>query len=116
VPTDTMYDSTNALGIPESSGAAKAGYVNGSWPSFAAIVKRFPLDPHVSITVTSQGTADFLDVELGDAPQLDGGRDPQELIQSLVGPLPGGRTHLRAVDLSSQVSGRRHPVEPYEGL
>lgn len=72
-----MYDSSNADGIPAGAKIV-AGYVDGQWPSYLAIVARFPNAQHVSITITAKWPpghpqageyvkARVLDVENGDA-------------------------------------------------
>jgi hypothetical protein len=61
-----MYDGVTASRVP-SDGWGVAGYVNGSWPSYQALVNRFPHLAHISITVNAQGTALVLDVEDKDA-------------------------------------------------
>jgi hypothetical protein len=60
-----MADSTEASDLPEGC-AAYAGYVDGAWPSFDAICRRFYPRAHcISITVLG-GNARFADVETGD--------------------------------------------------
>lgn len=61
-----LYDSIDLSAIPASAGAV-AGYVDGHWPTFPEIRRRWPTAHHLSITVTAGGQADVLDVELGDA-------------------------------------------------
>lgn len=63
--TTTMFDNINvgAIGV----GDEEAGYVNGRWPTFAALVARFPGKPILSIAVNASVQADALDVEPGDA-------------------------------------------------
>jgi hypothetical protein len=62
-----MDDSTSAAGIPADA-TMVAGYVDGLWPSYAAIVERFPGAVHVGIAVNPADNAgDVLDVENGDA-------------------------------------------------
>jgi transposase-like protein len=63
---ETMFDSVNIANIPEGS-AWVAGYVNGTWPTYDELVKKFPHARHVSITVNKNERADVLDVEEGDA-------------------------------------------------
>src|ERR1700745_2448222 len=66
----TMYDSTDANNLPPNV-EAFAGYVNGKWPSYFAMVRRFPhiVANHrdISIAVTLGPIAKFLDIENGDA-------------------------------------------------
>jgi hypothetical protein len=61
----TMYDSVNAQSIPADAQVA-AGYVDGSWPSFNAVVQRTPNAQHVSITTRSTHGVRVCDVESGD--------------------------------------------------
>jgi hypothetical protein len=61
-----MLDSTTVNDIPKSA-LMVAGYVNGIWPTFNALVKAFPHAHHVSIDVNGSAFADVLDVEKGDA-------------------------------------------------
>jgi hypothetical protein len=69
--TLTMFDSINVADIPSTGMDAVAGYVGGNWPTFAALVKRFPHLPALSIAVNSSENARFLDVENGDATPAD---------------------------------------------
>lgn len=67
--TRVMYDDVSADGIPADA-TMVAGYVDGRWPSAAAMFARFPNAVHVTITVWD-GDALVLDVETGDAtPQM----------------------------------------------
>ena len=61
-----MYDSIDLSQIPADAEAV-AGYVNGSWPTFPNLAGWFPRARHVSITVTADADADFLDIEPGNA-------------------------------------------------
>ncbi|MGZ4533737.1 MAG: hypothetical protein ACXVXP_15505, partial [Mycobacteriaceae bacterium] len=65
--TLTMFDSIYVDKIPATGMDAVAGYVGGNWPTYAALVKRFPHLPALSIAVTSQQDGQCLDVETGDA-------------------------------------------------
>lgn len=69
----TMYDSTDPSVIPRDP-AAVAGYINGRWPTYDAIVRRFPHARHLSITIDSHVPADVLDIEKGDALPEEAGR------------------------------------------
>jgi hypothetical protein len=61
-----MYDSTTAADIPADA-TIVAGYLDGTWPTFAALVARFPTATHVSIATTAATRgADVYDVEQGD--------------------------------------------------
>jgi hypothetical protein len=66
----TMYDSIDASQVPANA-TMVAGYVGGTWPSYAALVARFPEAVHVSIAVNSGEDAQVLDVESGDATPAD---------------------------------------------
>lgn len=62
----TMFDSVNVREIPANAQAV-AGYVNGRWPTYAAVVRGWPHAHHLSIAVSTSANADCLDVEPGDA-------------------------------------------------
>jgi hypothetical protein len=68
VVTLTMYDSTNVGTLPHGAGAY-AGYVQGAFPTFAALQRLFSASgAHLlSIAVFASGDADCLDIEPGDA-------------------------------------------------
>lgn len=69
--TRTMYDSIDANTVPASA-TMVAGYVDGKWPSAAALKKRFPHATLVEIAVfhtTDEGQV--LDVETGDATPVE---------------------------------------------
>lgn len=61
----TMYDSVDVAAPPDSAQAV-AGYLDGQWPSYAGLVRRFPAALHVSISVTSHTLGLVDDVEAGD--------------------------------------------------
>lgn len=61
-----LFDGVNAATVPAGSWAV-AGYVNGEWPSYSALVDRFPSAVHLAISVNASGQAKILDVESGDA-------------------------------------------------
>lgn len=62
-----MYDDVNVSLIPVAA-VAVAGYVDGRWPTYAQLVKKFPHAQHVlSIAVFPTDSAQVLDVETGDA-------------------------------------------------
>lgn len=64
----TMYDTTDVnTGLPVAHPQAVAGYVNGNWPSYNGLVKRYPGAKHLSIAVNTSADARCLDVETGDA-------------------------------------------------
>lgn len=60
-----LYDAVTLSNIP-SSAQAVAGYVDGKWPTWDAVLQRWPKARHVSITVTGQHDADVCDCENGD--------------------------------------------------
>jgi hypothetical protein len=62
----TMYDSISVDVIPEGAGAV-AGYVNGSWATFASLAEKFPRALLLSVTVNGEAEviADVVDVETG---------------------------------------------------
>lgn len=63
-----MYDAIHVNVLPAGADAY-AGYVDGKWPTFAALKRRFGSSgAHLlSIAVFASGNADCLDVEKGDA-------------------------------------------------
>jgi hypothetical protein len=61
-----MYDGVNAGTVPNGAWAV-AGYVNGLYQSYDALVAKFPSAVHLPISVNSTGRAKILDVENGDA-------------------------------------------------
>ena len=61
-----MYDDVNLSLIPADAEAV-AGYVNGKWPTFNAVVAKWPHAKHLSIAVTAEANAEALDVERYDA-------------------------------------------------
>lgn len=62
-----MFDDVNVSLIPVGAEAV-AGYVDGKWPTYAQLVKKFPHAQHiVSIAVFASDDADALDIEPGDA-------------------------------------------------
>jgi len=65
-----MYDGIDPNTVPAGA-QVYAGYVNGNWPSYNALVAKFPNAQHVTITVFSGGDAQVLDVEQGDAAAVD---------------------------------------------
>jgi hypothetical protein len=65
-----MYDAVNVSNLP-AGGDCYAGYVNGKWPTYAAVRAKYPGLPVLSISVFSAGDADCLDVETGDATAAD---------------------------------------------
>lgn len=67
-PRFTMYDTTDpATDLPQHYPPAVAGYVNGAWPSYNGLIKRYPGAKHLSIAVNAGADARCLDVETGDA-------------------------------------------------
>jgi len=67
---EIMFDSVNIDHIPRDA-AWVAGYVNGIWPTYNELVKKFPNANHVSITINAYELADVLDVEKGDATPIE---------------------------------------------
>lgn len=61
-----MFDDVNLALIPKNAEAV-AGYVNGRYNTWEAVLKDFPHAKHLSIAVTASADADCLDVEQGDA-------------------------------------------------
>jgi hypothetical protein len=61
-----MADSIDASTLPDGL-PAYAGYVDGRWPSFSAICKRFYPRAHCVSITTQHGDARFIDCEPGDA-------------------------------------------------
>lgn len=64
--TWTMADSIYPANLPPGYGAY-AGYVDGRWPDFAQIAKRFPAAKLLPIAVFPADNATCLDIETGDA-------------------------------------------------
>ena len=69
--TQTMYDAVVAANIPTSAQVA-AGYVDGDYANFDAVVARTPRAQHVSITVKGKPGAMVADVEMGDLTPAQG--------------------------------------------
>ena len=61
-----MADSITVADLPPGM-ASYAGYVNGRWPTYSAVVAAHPGVQVLSITVVLADTAECLDVENGDA-------------------------------------------------
>jgi hypothetical protein len=69
----TMYDAVDVAAIPAGASIV-AGYVDGNWPTYDAVVAAFPDAQHVSITVKGAPGARVADCETGDlTPQLAAG-------------------------------------------
>lgn len=64
--TRIMFDGIDPATVPAGA-RLYAGYVNGSWQSYAPLAAKFPNALHVSIAVNVSATARVLDVETGDA-------------------------------------------------
>lgn len=62
-----MYDSIDISQMPPGPGNCYAGYVNGTWPTYNALLTTFPGHNILSIAVNASANADCLDVETGDA-------------------------------------------------
>jgi hypothetical protein len=66
--TRFMYDGITVSELPAVGAQLVAGYTDGNWPSYAAMVTRFPALTHVSVTVhATDNVGIVLDVEAGDA-------------------------------------------------
>lgn len=65
-----MFDDTSVELIPRSARAV-AGYVNGRYRTLPALRGRFPKAKVVTIAVTSDARAQFLDIEPGNATIAD---------------------------------------------
>jgi hypothetical protein len=61
-----MYDAVDISQIPAGPPAV-AGYVDGAYPTAAALAARFPHAKLLTIAVSAAGDADALDIENGDA-------------------------------------------------
>lgn len=66
----TMFDSVDVSQLP-SGPYSYAGYVNGHWPTYAAVKAKFPNASVLSIAVSANADAECLDVERGDAVNAD---------------------------------------------
>lgn len=66
-----MFDSIYVASIPATGMDAVAGYVGGNWPTYKALVARFPHLPALSIAINASEDAQCLDVETGDATPAD---------------------------------------------
>lgn len=86
--TLVMYDAIIPAALPAGADAY-LGYVNGAWPTCAAIKTRFPGASFVCLSVTGAATlADGIDVENGDYDQAAGVAWMVQAITGLVAP-PG---------------------------
>src|SRR5579872_1697633 len=63
----TMFDDIVATTLPSGGSYAYLGYVNGLWPNFPEVVKRFPGHDLLDMSVFASGNATGLDIENGDA-------------------------------------------------
>lgn len=63
----TVYDSVTVEAMPADPNAIYLGYVDGMWPTYAAVKARFPHNVVLSVTTTGFTKADICDVEQGDA-------------------------------------------------
>lgn len=66
VPWITMFDDINLELLPAGD-FAYAGYVDGRWPTFPELQRRFPGHRLLDIAVNTGGNATCLDIENGDA-------------------------------------------------
>ena len=62
-----IYDSITVDAMPADPKAIYLGYIDGYWPTFAAVQKRFPNNLVLSVTTNGFNKADICDVESGDA-------------------------------------------------
>lgn len=64
----TIYDSITVSAMPPAGpGIMYLGYVDGNWPTYAAVKARFPNSVVLSVTTTGFTKADICDCESGDA-------------------------------------------------
>jgi hypothetical protein len=70
-PYITMFDDITVPTLPTGGAYAYAGYVDGMWPTYPELVKRFPGHRLLSIAVFSSDNAECLDIEKGDAEIVD---------------------------------------------
>ena len=68
--TIRMADSVDVNHLPDGMDAY-AGYTSGTWPTYNAMVARFPHAFHLSIAINAGQRADCLDIEPGDATVAD---------------------------------------------
>jgi hypothetical protein len=61
-----MYDAVSLDAIPGGA-LVVAGYVDGAWPTFKEVERRWPFGRCISIATSPTSVADVLDVEKGDA-------------------------------------------------
>jgi hypothetical protein len=64
MPFGQLFDSTDVAAIPRDAKQV-AGYVDGRYPTYPEVVRRFPTADHLSITVAGSIVADCADVEDG---------------------------------------------------
>lgn len=66
-PYITMFDSVTVSILPTGGSYAYLGYVDGLWPTYAELVKKFPNHKLVDMAVFASDNATALDIEKGDA-------------------------------------------------
>lgn len=66
----TGYDAVEVAALPPGGGFYLA-YLDGAWPTYAAVKARFPTSNIVTVTVTGNLAADIVDVESGDVTPQD---------------------------------------------
>lgn len=66
-PYITMWDDITVSSMPTGGSYAYAGYVDGMWPTYGSLVKRFPGHRLLSVAVFASDNAECLDIERGDA-------------------------------------------------
>ena len=67
MPYITMFDDITVSAMPTGGDYAYAGYVDGAWPTFDDLKKRFPKSRLLDIAVFASDNATCLDIENGDA-------------------------------------------------
>lgn len=67
LPYITMFDDVTVPILPSGGSYAYAGYVNGLYPTFPDLQKRFPGHRLLDISVFASDNATVLDIETGDA-------------------------------------------------
>ena len=66
-PYLTMFDDISVSVLPTGGSYAYAGYIDGAWPTFEELKRRFPRARLLDMAVFASGNATGLDIENGDA-------------------------------------------------
>ena len=66
-PYITMWDDITVSSLPTGGAYAYAGYIDGMWPTYGELLKRFPGHRLFSIAVFASDDGECLDIERGDA-------------------------------------------------